>query len=103
MIKCDEDLSGHIYIGREELKVIWLGHCVMLEEDAMHLETEADVSTHVLDISGKKPQLRELLENDRPDRFKDTAVSDKQRSAEGSKEDFKKALNLGERNQKDPH
>ena len=26
----------------------------MLEEDAMHLGTEADVSAHVLDISGKR-------------------------------------------------
>ena len=26
----------------------------MLEEDAMHIGTEADVSAHVLDISGKK-------------------------------------------------
>ena len=25
----------------------------MLEEDAMHIGTEADVSAHVLDISGK--------------------------------------------------
>ena len=34
----------------------------MLEEDAMHIGTEADVSAHVLDISGKKSQLRGLLD-----------------------------------------
>ena len=34
----------------------------MLEEDAMHIVTEADVSAHVLDTSGKKTQLRGLLD-----------------------------------------
>ena len=49
-------------MGREELKVKSIGHCAMLEEDTMHIGTEADVSTHVLDISGKKTQLRGLLD-----------------------------------------
>ena len=62
MITCDEDLAGQIYVGREELKRRSMGHCVMLEEDAMHFGTEADVSAHVLDISGKKTQLRGLLD-----------------------------------------
>ena len=62
MITCDEDLAGQIYVGREELKVRSIGHCAMLEEDAMHIGTEADVSAHVLDISGKKTQLRGLLD-----------------------------------------
>ena len=47
---------------REELKVRSIGHCAMLEEDAMHIGTEADVSAHVLAISGKKTQLRGLLD-----------------------------------------
>ena len=34
----------------------------MLEEDAMHIGTEADVTGHVLDISGKKTHLRGLLD-----------------------------------------
>ena len=34
----------------------------MLDGDAMHSGTEADVSAHVLDISGKKTQLRGLLD-----------------------------------------
>ena len=60
MITCDEDLAGQISVDREELKVRSIGHCAMLEEDAMHLGTEADVSAHVLDISGKKTHLRGL-------------------------------------------
>ena len=64
MITCDEDLVGQIYVGREELKVRPIGHCAMLEEDAMHIGTEADMSGHVLDISGKKTQLRGLLDTD---------------------------------------
>ena len=35
MITCDEDLIGQIYVGREELKVRSIGHCAMLEEDAI--------------------------------------------------------------------
>ena len=35
----------------------------MLEEDATHLGTEAYVSAHVLDISGKKTQLRGLVDS----------------------------------------
>ena len=64
MITCDEYLIGQIYVGKEELKVRSIGHCAMLEEDAMHIGTEADVSAHahVLDISGKKTQLRGLLD-----------------------------------------
>ena len=62
MITCDEDLVGQIYVGKEDLKVRSIGHCAMLEEDAMHIGTEADVSAHVHDISGKKTQLRGLLE-----------------------------------------
>ena len=62
MITCDEDLAGQIYVGRVELKVRSIGHCAMLEEDAMHIGSEADVSAHVLDISGKKTQLSGLLD-----------------------------------------
>ena len=62
MITCDEDLVGQIYVGREELKVRSIGHCAMLEEDEMHIGTEADVSAHVFDIRGKKTHLRGLLD-----------------------------------------
>ena len=60
IITCDEDLVGQIYVGKEELKTRSIGHCALLEEDAMHIGTESDVSAHVLDISGKKVQLRGL-------------------------------------------
>ena len=63
MITCDEDLAGQIYVGKEELKVGSIGHCAMLEEDTMHIGTEADVSAHsLIDLSGKKTQLRWLLD-----------------------------------------
>ena len=62
IITCDEDLAGQIDVGKEELKVRSIGQCAMLEEDARHIGTEADVSAHVLDISGKKTQLRGLLD-----------------------------------------
>ena len=55
-------LAGQIYVGREELKVRSIGHCAMLEEDVMHIGTETDVSAHVLDINGKRTQLRGLLD-----------------------------------------
>ena len=61
MILFDEDLLGQIYVGREELKVRSIGHSAKLEEDAMHIVTEADVSAHVLDISGKKTQYSILV------------------------------------------
>ena len=62
MITCVEDLAGQIYVGKEELKIRSIGHCAMLEEDTMHIGTEADVSARVLDISGRKTQLRGLLD-----------------------------------------
>ena len=62
MITCDEDLAGQIYFRREEIKVRPIGHCAMLEDDAMHLGTEANVSAYVLDMSGKKTQLLQLLD-----------------------------------------
>ena len=61
MLTYDENLARQVYVGKEELKVRSIGHCAMLEEDAMHIGTEADVSAHVLDISGKRTQLRVLL------------------------------------------
>ena len=54
MITCDEDLARQIYVGRKELKVRLIGHSAMLEEEAMHIGTEADVSAHVLENKGKQ-------------------------------------------------
>ena len=61
-ITCDDDLACQVFLGREELKVSSIGHCAMLEEDAKHLDTEAGVSAHVLDINGKKTPLKVLLD-----------------------------------------
>ena len=44
----DDDLAGQIFVGRDEIKVRSFGHSARLEEDAMHLGTDADVSAHVL-------------------------------------------------------
>ena len=54
MIKCNEDLLSRNYVGQEELEVRSIGDCATLEEDAMHLCSEAYVSAHVIDTSGKK-------------------------------------------------
>ena len=62
LITCDKDLTGQIYIGWKEIKVRSIGHCAMLEDDAMHLGTEADISAHVLNIRGRKTPLRGLLD-----------------------------------------
>ena len=62
MITCDEDLAGQIYEGREEHKVMSIEYYAMLEEDATHLGTEADVSAHVLKMNGRKTQLRGILD-----------------------------------------
>ena len=61
IITCDSDLADLIFVGREELKVRTIGHCAMLEDDAMHIGTEADVSAHDLNINGKKNSLKRLL------------------------------------------
>ena len=117
MITCDKDLAGQIYVGREELKRRSIGHCAMLEEDAMHLGTEADVSAHVLVINGKKTQLRGLLDTGavlnvipietwRRMRFdKDDLIDSRIRLSAANKGALrvigrtpKIALNLGERN-----
>ena len=62
MIMCDEEFVGQIYVGREELKVRSIGLCALLEKDAMHLGTEADVSAHVLDINGKRTPMKRLMD-----------------------------------------
>ena len=109
MITCDEDLIGQIYVGKEELKVRSIGHCAMLEEYAMHIGTEADVTGHVLDISGKKTQLRGLLDTGAVlsvipietwermgfDRLENTAVSCKQRGTSGAGQDADNSPQFG--------
>ena len=113
MITFDEVLAGQIYLGRGERKVRSIGHCAMLDDDAMHLGTEADVSAHVLEISGKKTQLRGPLDTgavlsvkpiDRWKRMgldKEDLIDSRIRLSEGAQRVLGrtpiKALNLGQR------
>ena len=53
-VMTDSDQIGQIYLGEEELKVRRIGHDTMMEEDAVHIGYEADVTAHLLDTNGKK-------------------------------------------------
>ena len=53
-VTTDSDQTGQIYLGEEELKVRRIGHDAMMEQDAVHIEYEADVTAHLLDTNGKK-------------------------------------------------
>ena len=48
----DIDQMGQIYLGEEELKVCRIGHDAMMEQDAVHIGYEADVTAHLLDTNG---------------------------------------------------
>ena len=52
---------GQIYLGQEELKVRRIGHDAMMEQDAIHIGNEADVTVHMLDTNGKKIGVTGLL------------------------------------------
>ena len=56
------DQVGRIYIGQEELKVRRIGHNAMLEQDAVHIGCEADLAAHVLDVQGRQPSVKGLLD-----------------------------------------
>ena len=62
MTICDDDMACQIFVGRKELKVSSIGHCAMLEEDAISLSTEADVSAQVPGINGRKTSLKQLVD-----------------------------------------
>ena len=47
-ITTDDDQMGQIYLGEEELKVRRIGHDAMMEQDAVHIGYEADVTAHLL-------------------------------------------------------
>ena len=53
-ITTDGDKIGQIYLGQEEFKVRRIGHDTMIEQDAVHIGYEADVTAHLLDTNGKK-------------------------------------------------
>ena len=61
-ITTDDDQMGQIYLGEEELKVRRIGHDAMMEQDAVHIGYEADVTAHLLDTNGTKIGVTGLLD-----------------------------------------
>ena len=53
---------GQIHLGQEELKVRRIGQDAMMEQDAVHIGYEADVTAHLLDTNGKKIGVTGLLD-----------------------------------------
>ena len=58
----DNDQIGQIYLGEEELKFSRIGHDAMMEQDAVHIGCEADVTALLLDTNGKKIGVTRLLD-----------------------------------------
>ena len=56
------DQVGWIYIGREELKLRRIGHNAMLEQDAVHIGSEADLAAHMLDVQSRQFSVKGLLD-----------------------------------------
>ena len=61
-VTTDSDQIGQIYLDEEELKVRRIGHDAMMEQDAVHIGYEADVTVHLLDTNGKKIGFTGLLD-----------------------------------------
>ena len=61
-VTTDSDQMGQKYLDREELKVRRIGHDAMMEQDAVHIGYEADVTVHLLDTDGRKIELTGLLD-----------------------------------------
>ena len=55
-VTTDSDQMGQIYLGQEEHKVRRIGNDAMMEQDAVHIRYEADVTAHLLDTNGKKSE-----------------------------------------------
>ena len=53
-VTTDGDQMRQTYLGQEELKVRRVGYDAMMEQDAVHIGYEADVTARLLDTSGKK-------------------------------------------------
>ena len=53
-VTTNSEQMGQIYLGQEELKVPRIGYDAMMEQDAVHLGYEADVTAHLLNTNGKK-------------------------------------------------
>ena len=61
-VTTDSDQIRQIYLGEEELKVSRIGQDAMMEQDAVHIGYEADVTAHLLDTNGKKIGVTGLLD-----------------------------------------
>ena len=61
-VTTDSDKIGQIYLREEELNVRRIGHDAMMEQDAVHIGYEADVTAHLLDTNGKKIGVTGLLD-----------------------------------------
>ena len=61
-VTTDSDEKGQIDLGQEELKFRRIGHDAMMEQDAVHIGYEADVTAHLLDTNGKKVGVTGLLD-----------------------------------------
>ena len=61
-VTTDSDQIGQIYLGEEELKVRRIVHDALMEQDAVHIGYEADVTAHLLDTNGKKIGVTGLLD-----------------------------------------
>ena len=61
-VTTDSDQMGQISLGQEELKVRRIGHDVMMEQGAVHIVYEADVTAHLKDTNGKKIGVTRLLD-----------------------------------------
>ena len=61
-VTIDSDQMGQIFLGQEELKVRRIGHDAMMEQDAVHIGYEADMTAHLLDTNGKKIGVTGLLD-----------------------------------------
>ena len=54
MESVSSDQLGQIYLDEEELRVRRIGHDAMMEQDAVHIGYETDVTAILLDTNGKK-------------------------------------------------
>ena len=61
-VTTDSDQKGQIYLGQEEVKIRRIGHDAMMEQDAVHIGYEADVTAYLLDTNGKKIGVTALLD-----------------------------------------
>ena len=53
-----------ISLGEKEFKVRRIGHDAMMQQDAVHIGYEADVTAHLLDTNGKKIGVTGLLDTE---------------------------------------